>query len=125
MAPGRPNAPTERFLPNWDVALDWDDVPGAASWQLRIWVGWDHANNTDQWIELPGDGITVAFSGSEAVVSDLPSYHFFHFAVRAGNEAGWSEWSDFSYGLTNPRYSKWWPDPHPAPAEPAPGPARR
>ena len=64
----------------------------------------------------------MAINGSEAVVSDLPSYHFFHFAVRAGNEAGWSEWSDVSYGLTNPRHSKWWPDPHPAPAEPAPGP---
>ena len=71
-----------------EVRLDWNDVEGVAYYQVRFY------GDTD-WVELPTGEIELVLDGSGATASDLPDYGFYYFAVRAGNGAGVSEWSDF------------------------------
>ena len=71
------------------VQLDWNDVEGAAYYQVRFCCG-----STD-WVELPTDEIEIVIDGSGARVSNLPEYGFYYFSVRAGNAAGLSEWSEY------------------------------
>ena len=63
--------------PQDTVALDWQDVEDADSYAVRFVLD-------DQWVELPSDGVAVAVTGSSAVVSNLPDYDHYYFAVRAG-----------------------------------------
>ena len=93
--PGVPETPTGEVTGEGRVQLDWNDVAGAAYYQVRFCCG-----NKD-WVELPTDGIEIAINGSEAAVSNLPGYGTYHFSVRAGNAAGLSGWSDH-LTLANP-----------------------
>ena len=92
--PGVPDKPTGEVTGKGQVRLDWNDVEGATYYQVRFY------DNAD-WIELPTDEISLVLDGSEAAASNLPDYGFYYLAVRAGNAAGVSEWSDF-LTLPNP-----------------------
>ena len=92
--PDTPDEPTGEVTGKGEVRLDWNDVEGAAYYQVRFY------GDTD-WVELPTDEIDLVLDGSGATASNLPDYGFYYFAVRAGNGAGVSEWSDF-LALPNP-----------------------
>ena len=49
-----------------------------------------------QWIDLPGDGVEIAFYGAGAIISGLDPSLTLWFQVRARNAHGSSDWSDFS-----------------------------
>ena len=83
-----PDTPTGEVTGKGQVKLDWNDVEGAAYYQVRFFAATD-------WVELPTDDIGIELDGSGAVVSNLPDYGFDYFAVRAGNAAGLSDWSEF------------------------------
>ena len=93
--PDVPDTPTGEVTGKGQVQLDWNDVAGAAYYQVRFCCG-----STD-WVELPTDGIEIVIDGSGATASNLPDYGFYYFSVRAGNAAGLSDWSDF-LKLANP-----------------------
>ena len=86
--PDVPDTPTGEVTGKGRVTLDWNDVAGAAYYQVRFW-------KATEWVELPTDDIGIALDGSGATVSNLPDYGFYYFAVRAGNAAGLSDWSEF------------------------------
>ena len=70
------------------VDLEWTDVPGAESYEVQLF-------RNVQWIDLPGDGVEIAFYGAGAIISQLnhDGYSYW-FQVRANNAKGSSEWSD-------------------------------
>lgn len=85
-APGRPTG-------SWSggvASLDWNDVPGASSYEIRIWVA-----QGDDFIPFSGSGVSFAFDGSSATVSGLPGtgHPYYYFGVRAVNARGASELS--------------------------------
>lgn len=86
--PDVPDTPTGEVTGKGQVKLDWNDVEGTAYYQVRFFAATD-------WVELPTDDIGIELDGSGAVVSNLPDYGFYYFAVRAGNAAGLSDWSEF------------------------------
>ena len=59
VAPPIPNYPTGSILGAGSVALDWDDVPTAQGYVVRVYTG-------TVWTHLPANGITIEFSGSNA-----------------------------------------------------------
>ena len=70
------------------VDLEWTEVPGAESYEVQLF-------RNVQWIDLPGDGVEIAFYGAGAIISQLnhDGYSYW-FQVRANNAKGSSEWSD-------------------------------
>ncbi len=111
--PDQPEGLTGKLLHYLVVGLDWDDAEGATSYRAQYW---DTTGDSPAWAEAP----EAEYDGSSAVVSGLPDQRFYYFQVRAVNDAGASEWSDFF--LTDNA----WPDtptPEPTPTttpEPAP-----
>ena len=71
------------------VSLDWGDVFGADSYEVQFY-DW----NTRSLVVLPHEDITVAFSGSSAVVDQLTGTSLWWLRVRAVNAAGASEWTE-------------------------------
>ena len=70
------------------VDLEWTDVPGAESYEVQLF-------RNVQWIDLPGDGVEIAFYGAGAIISQLNHDGYtYWFQVRANNAKGSSEWSD-------------------------------
>ena len=88
VAPPIPNYPTGSILGAGSVALDWDDVPTATGYGVRVFTG-------TVWTHLPANGITIEFSGSSAQIDGLPNYDTYYLQVRAANSAGNSRWSGF------------------------------
>ena len=86
------------------ITLDWDDVTGADGYEVWQWDG--HITRRGQWRKLPftsnGRLFTIAFSGSSAVVSNLPNDVTYSHAVRAksgsNNYSPWSETQDTFVG---------------------------
>ena len=68
------------------VRLDWQDV-GDAGWYV---VQYYHVEG-GEWLDLPAEGVDIAFHGSSAVVSNLHGLSWLR--VRAMSCAGESEWS--------------------------------
>ena len=68
------------------VDLEWNDVPGADSYDVQLGRG-------GQWIDLPADGVEVAFYGAGAIISGLDPEATLWFQVRAANGHGVSDWS--------------------------------
>ena len=66
--------------------LEWDDVPGADSYDVQLGRG-------GLWIDLPGGGVEVAFYGAGAIISGLDPEATLWFQVRAANGHGVSDWS--------------------------------
>ena len=88
-APDTPDQPTGTAVFIGGVDLEWNDVPGADSYDVQLF-------RSGQWIDLPGDGVDIAFYGAGAIISELnhggSSYWF---QVRAKNAYGSSDWSAF------------------------------
>ena len=68
------------------VDLEWNDVPGADSYDVQLGRG-------GQWIDLPADGVEVVFYGAGAIISGLDPEATLWFQVRAANGLGVSDWS--------------------------------
>ena len=89
-APTTPDQPKGTAVFIGGVDLEWNEVPGAESYDVQLY--------RNGWIDLPGDGIEIAFYGAGAIISGLnhegSSYWF---SVRANNAHGSSDWSPFSF----------------------------
>ena len=71
------------------VRLDWQDIE-EAGWYV---VQYYHLDGGDgEWLDLPAEGVEIAFHGSGAVVSNL-GYGIHWLRVGAASCAGSSEWS--------------------------------
>ena len=88
--PEAPDKPTGAAIWKGMVELDWNDVPGAESYDVQFFTG-------HEWVDLPSDedGYEIAFYGSRAIVSNLPQEGTYWFQVRANNALGSSDWSDY------------------------------
>ena len=89
--PDAPDRPTGTAIFVGGVDLEWNDVPGAGSYDVQMY-------RNGQWTDLPGDSIKIAFYGAGAIISELePEGSSYWFRVRARNTHGFSEWSDFNF----------------------------
>ena len=86
--PDTPQNLSGRSVYHRRVALDWDDVPGADSYEVQFY-DW----NSRSLVVLPHEEITLAFNGSSAVADRLTGTSFWWLRVRVVNAAGVSEWS--------------------------------
>ena len=68
------------------VRLDWQDIEDAGWYVVQYY----HVNG-GEWMDLPAEGVDIAFHGSSAVVSNLHGLSWLR--VRAMSCAGESEWS--------------------------------
>ncbi len=84
--PGVPDQPAGTAVFIGGVDLEWNDVPGADSYAVQLGRG-------GQWIDLPADGVEVAFYGAGAIISGLDPEATLWFQVRAANAHGVSDWS--------------------------------
>ena len=87
-APDTPDQPNGTAVFVGGVDLEWNDVPGADSYDVQFF-------RNGQWIDLPGDGVEIAFYGAGAIISELDPGSSYWFQVRAGNAHGSSDWSNF------------------------------
>ena len=70
------------------VRLDWQDIEDAG-WYVVQYYHLD--GGSGEWLDLPAEGVDIAFHGSSAVVSNLHGLSWLR--VRAMSCAGASEWS--------------------------------
>ena len=70
------------------VKLDWEDIEDAG-WYVVQYYHLD--GGSGEWVDLPAEGVDIAFHGSSAVVSNLHGLSWLR--VRAMSCAGESEWS--------------------------------
>ena len=68
------------------VQLDWQDIEDAGWYVVQYY----HLEG-GEWLDLPAEGVDIAFHGSSAVVSNLHGLSWLR--VRAMSCAGESEWS--------------------------------
>ena len=68
------------------VQLDWQDIEDAGWYVVQYY----HLED-EEWLDLPAEGVDIAFHGSSAVVSNLHGLHWLR--VGAASCAGSSEWS--------------------------------
>ena len=68
------------------VQLDWEDIEDAGWYVVQYY----HVKG-GEWLDLPAEGVDIAFHGSSAVVSNLHGLSWLR--VRAMSCAGESEWS--------------------------------
>ncbi len=72
------------------VDLEWNEVPGAGSYDVQQYRG-------GGWTGLPADGVAIAFYGAGAIISGLDPQSSLWFRVRAANGHGVSDWSAMLY----------------------------
>ena len=89
IAPNAPDLPIGTAVFVGGVDLEWNEVPGADSYDVQMY-------RNGQWTDLPGDGVEIAFYGAGAIISGLDPSLTLWFQVRARNAHGSSDWSDFS-----------------------------
>ena len=87
--PEAPDQPIGTAVFVGGVDLEWNDVPGADSYDVQLY-------RNGQWLDLPGDGVEIAFYGAGAIISGLDPNSTLWFQVRARNAHGFSDWSNFS-----------------------------
>ena len=87
--PDAPDQPIATAVFVAGVDLEWNDVPGADSYDVQLY-------RNGQWIDLPGEGVEIAFYGAGAIISGLDPNSTLWFQVRAENAHGSSDWSNFS-----------------------------
>ena len=93
--PDTPDRPVGTAVFVGGVDLEWNDVPGAESYDVQLF-------RNGQWTDLPGDGVEIAFYGAGAIISELDPGSSHWFQVRAGNAHGSSDWSNYrQVGSTN------------------------
>ena len=83
---GTPVLSSTKTLHHGMVKLDWEDIEDAG-WYVAQYY---HVKG-GEWLDLPAEGVDVAFHGSSAVVSNLHGLSWLR--VRAMSCAGESEWS--------------------------------
>ena len=88
--PDAPDQPEGTAVFVGGVDLEWNDVPGAESYDLQQYRG-------GQWTGLPADGVEIAFYGAGAIISGLDPEASLWFRVRAANAHGVSDWSALLY----------------------------
>ena len=96
-APDTPEKPAGTAVFAGGVDLEWNDVPGAGSYDVQLF-------RNGQWIVLPGDGVEIAFYGAGAIISELDVSSGYWFRVRAGNAHGSSDWSDYLFMTSTNQY---------------------
>ena len=84
--PGVPDQPQGTAVFVGGVDLEWNEVPGAGSYDVQQYRG-------GQWTGLPADGVAIAFYGAGAIISGLDPQSSLWFRVRAVNGHGVSDWS--------------------------------
>ena len=87
--PDAPDQPIATAVFVAGVDLEWNDVPGADSYDVQLY-------RNGQWIDLPGEGVEIAFYGAGAIISGLDPNSTLWFQVRAKNAHSSSDWSNFS-----------------------------
>ena len=92
VVPDVPDKPTATAIYEGMVDLEWNDVPGAASYDVQAFYS--------DWFDLPGNGVEIAFYGPGAIIKGLTPESRYYFRVRANNALGSSDWSD--HRLVNP-----------------------
>ena len=85
---GTPVLSNTETLHHGMVQLDWEDVEDAG-WYVVQYYHLDRGSG--EWVDLPAEGVDIAFHGSSAVVSNLHGLSWLR--VRAMSCAGASEWS--------------------------------
>ena len=94
-APDTPDRPVGTAVFVGGVDLEWNDVPGADSYDVQLF-------RNGQWMDLPGDGVEIASYGAGTIISELDPGSSYWFQVRAGNAHGSSDWSNYrQVGSTN------------------------
>ena len=83
---GTPVLSNTKTLHHGMVKLDWEDVEDAGWYVVQYY----HVKG-GEWLDLPAEGVDIAFHGSSAVVSNLHGLSWLR--VRAMSCAGESEWS--------------------------------
>ena len=84
--PDVPDKPTATAVYEGMVDLEWNEVPGATSYDVQAF--WS------DWFDLPGNGVEIAFYGPGAIIKGLIPESRYYFRVRAENSLGSSEWSE-------------------------------
>ena len=87
--PDAPDQPIGTAVFVGGVDLEWNDVHGADSYDVQLY-------RNGQWIDLPGEGVEIAFYGAGAIISGLDPDSTLWFQVRAKNAHGSSDWSNFN-----------------------------
>ena len=95
--PGVPDQPEGTAVFVGGVDLEWNDVPGADSYEVQQSRG-------GQWTGLPADGVAIAFYGAGAIISGLDPEASLWFRVRAANGHGVSDWSEMLYMNTTSQF---------------------
>ena len=90
---GPPDAPTITSTQRLHVGklmVDWDDVDDATVYEIQY-----HQYDIE-WVTLPHapQNYEAHFDGSAVKVDGLPDQPSYAFRVRAGNDAGYSDWSE-------------------------------
>ena len=88
--PDAPDQPEGTAVFVGGVDLEWNDVPGAESYDVQQYRG-------GQWTGLPAYGVEIAFYGAGAIISGLDPEASLWFRVRAANAHGVSDWSEMLY----------------------------
>ncbi len=104
--PATPEQPTGTAIWMGMMDVEWNEAPGAETYEVQYF-------NMRGWVDLPGDGITIAFYGAGAVVSGLKPSSSYTFRVRAVNSHGESDWSDFGWVPQTDRLEAWRDTPEP------------
>ena len=87
--PDIPDQPAGTAVFIGGVDLEWNEVPGADSYDVQQYRG--------GWTDLPADGVEIAFYGAGAIISGLDPEASLWFRVRAANGHGVSDWSEMLY----------------------------
>ena len=106
---GTPVLSNTKTLHHGMLQLDWEDIEDAG-WHV---VQYYHVKS-GEWLDLPAEGVDIAFHGSSAVVSNLHGLSWLR--VRAMSCAGESEWSQ-TEELYGTKASDWEDVPVPEVAE--------
>ena len=83
---GTPVLSSTKTLHHDMVRLDWEDIEDAGWYVVQY-----YRVKSGEWLDLPAEGVDIAFHGSSAVVSNLHGLSWLR--VRAMSCAGESEWS--------------------------------
>ena len=106
---GTPVLSNTETLHHGMVRLDWEDIEDAGWYVVQYY----HVKG-GEWLDLPAEGVDIAFHGSSAVVSNLHGLSWLR--VRAMSCAGESEWSQIEE-LYGTKESDWEDVPVPEVAE--------
>ena len=98
-APDAPDRPTGTAIFVGGVDLEWNVVPGADSYDVQLY-------RNGQWIDLPGNGVEIAFYGAGAIISELDPHSTLWFQVRARNAHGSSDWSEYNQMNATSEFSR-------------------